>query len=158
MAGQDQDPDEGGSRGGGDGALEQAPALAESLGYLLERARRRVERSVASELETLGVEVRHLGVLLNVAHHGPLTQRQLGELLDIDRTTMVAVIDALEQQGLVVRRQNPSDRRAWLITLTDRGRTTQEWAARMQRASEARALEGLTERQRAELRRMLQKI
>lgn len=135
-----------------------APALASSFRHLLAHATLAVEAEVARELETLGLTPRHVGVLANIAHNGPMTQRALGDLLAIDRTTMVGLIDALEAQGLVARERHPEDRRAWAITLTARGETTQEWAARMTEQSEQRALAALTERQRGELARLLAKL
>jgi DNA-binding MarR family transcriptional regulator len=60
-------------------------------------------------------------VLALIHHEGPQSQQRLGELLRIDRTTMVTVIDELEQRGLVQRTRDPADRRRYAITLTPDG-------------------------------------
>jgi len=44
--------------------------------------------------------------------------------MDVDRTTMVALIDDLQLKGLVQRRQDPDDRRKNVVELTDAGRST----------------------------------
>ena len=80
-------------------------------------------------LAPMGLSVRLCGVL-NLLAEGPISQQALGEQLGIDRTTVVELIDGLEQQGVVVRRRNPSDRGSYALSLTPRGRTVQKRAAR----------------------------
>ena len=80
-------------------------------------------------LAPMGLSVRLCGVL-NLLAEGPISQQALGEQLGIDRTTVVELIDDLEQQGVVVRRRNPSDRRSYALSLTPKGRTVQKRAAR----------------------------
>ncbi|MGH2742911.1 MAG: MarR family winged helix-turn-helix transcriptional regulator [Thermoleophilaceae bacterium] len=53
---------------------------------------------------------------------GALSQQRLGRRQGVDRTTMVAVIDELERKGLVERRRNPRDRRAYSLHATAEGR------------------------------------
>ena len=102
--------------------------LAGNAGFLLgkvhELARDRFEQSLAP----LGLKARHYGVLTAVAEQGPVAQNALGDRLNIDRSTMVAVIDDLEAAGRVTRRRNPRDRRAYWIQLTDEGRSLLEQA------------------------------
>jgi DNA-binding MarR family transcriptional regulator len=52
---------------------------------------------------------------------GPLTQRQLSQALKCTPRNVTGLIDALEKAGFVARNQHPTDRRATLVTLTDRG-------------------------------------
>ena len=61
-------------------------------------------------------------VLGNQVNEEPLTQRQLVEVLGIDRTTMVAVIDGLEAANRVTRQRVAPDRRNNKVTITDTGR------------------------------------
>lgn len=81
-------------------------------------------------LTPMGLSVQMCGVL-NLLAHGPISQHALGDQLGIDRTTMVELIDELEQQGVVVRRRNPADRRSYALSLTPRGRTVQKRASRV---------------------------
>lgn len=80
-------------------------------------------------LTPMGLSVQMCGVL-NLLAQGPISQHALGDQLGIDRTTMVELIDVLEQQGVVVRRRNPADRRSYALSLTPRGRTVQKRASR----------------------------
>lgn len=50
------------------------------------------------------------------------SQQDLGDLLGINRTTMVKLIDRLEAAGQVVRTRNPDDRRSYVLALTGAGR------------------------------------
>jgi len=64
---------------------------------------------------------RNYDVLAAVDLLGTVNQHRLGDFLDIDRTTMVAVVDDLEAQGLLVRTRSPTDRRCYLIRTTRSG-------------------------------------
>lgn len=98
------------------------PSLASWPGYLLafiaERATERFERALAPE----GVKSRHATVLALIDAEGPLSQRELGRRLGIDKTQMVGVIDDLERLGYASRRREADDRRVQAIHLTAAGR------------------------------------
>jgi DNA-binding MarR family transcriptional regulator len=76
----------------------------------------------------MGLTVRVCGVLNLLADEGPKSQQEIGELLSIDRTTMVELIDDLEKAGIVRREANPKDRRSHLIKLTAEGKGKQRKA------------------------------
>src|SRR5689334_20737814 len=78
-------------------ALGTGPAR---IGPLLRLAQRRAARTFSEALRPLGVEGRHYGVLLNLAKHGPLSQRQLIDLTGSDKSAMVRTVDDLEARGL----------------------------------------------------------
>ncbi|WP_432931254.1 MarR family winged helix-turn-helix transcriptional regulator [Microbispora sp. CA-135349] len=96
-------------------------ALSGRLSFLLGRLYMRALDLEARELDTLGVSVKQHAVLALLAEEGPMTQQHLGRRLGIDRTTVVTVVDGLEQANLVERRRSPADRRAYLLTLTPDG-------------------------------------
>ena len=57
-----------------------------------------------------------------VLHHGgPMTQRALADALRVTPRNVTGLVDALEADGFVVRAAHPTDRRATLVTLTERG-------------------------------------
>src|SRR5207237_3963039 len=82
------------------------PSLADRPGALLVIAARTGQELAGRRLAPMGLSVRLCGVL-NLLAEGPISQQALGEQLGIDRTTVVELIDDLEQQGVVVRRRNP---------------------------------------------------
>jgi DNA-binding MarR family transcriptional regulator len=65
-----------------------------------------------------------LTVLIAIDSQAPLSQQEVAGRLGVDRTTMVLLIDELENKALVRRRRDPDDRRKNVVVLTDAGRTT----------------------------------
>jgi len=111
---------------------------------MLIRATAGASRLAAESLEPLGIDARDYGVLALIAELGPLSQQALAELLHVDRSTMVSLVDELEERELVRRRRNPSDRRAYAIDATPAGLKTQEQAALLLAECERHFLTPLT--------------
>ena len=64
----------------------------------------------------------HAAVLACLADRGPMSQREVSELLRYDPGDLVGVIDALEELEYVLRERDPRDRRRYSLQLTDAGR------------------------------------
>ena len=62
--------------------------------------------------------------LLNVLTDFPdgCTQSDLSRQLIMHRSNVTGLVDRLEERGLVARKENTEDRRAWLVVLTPAGR------------------------------------
>jgi DNA-binding MarR family transcriptional regulator len=133
------------------------PSLADRPGALLVIAARTGQELASRRLAPMGLSVRLCGVL-NLLAEGPISQQAVGEQLGIDRTTVVELIDELEQQGIVVRRRNPADRRSYALTLTPRGRTVQKRAARAFDAAADEFFDALEPAERQMLLGMLQRL
>lgn len=103
-------------------------SILERPGALLVIAARTGQERANARLEPLGLSVRMCGVLNLLADQGPLSQHEIGQLLNIDRTTMVDLVDQLEKGGIVRRDRNPRDRRSHAVTLTPNGKTKQKRA------------------------------
>ncbi|MGN6870859.1 MAG: MarR family winged helix-turn-helix transcriptional regulator [Solirubrobacteraceae bacterium] len=94
--------------------------------------------------------------LLGLLHErGALGQRELGQLMEIDPSILVTLLNPLEAEGLLSRRRDPLDRRRHLVTLTARGERRLAAAAQAQREAEDELFAGLNERQRDQLRVLL---
>ena len=99
------------------------------LGYLLKHVQLRFFELGAAALEPLGINGREAAVLRAIADRYPVSQGEIARAMNVDRTTMVALIDDLQGKGLVRRRQDPDDRRKNAVELTDVGRDTARRAA-----------------------------
>ena len=97
-------------------------------GALLVIAARTGQERANARLAAMGLNVRMCGVLNLLADEGALSQHEIGSMLNIDRTTMVELIDELEKAGILRREANPRDRRSHLIRLTAEGRAKQRRA------------------------------
>jgi DNA-binding MarR family transcriptional regulator len=107
---------------GGRAAAPRLPSsLSESAGFLLSKLAQEANERVQQQLGEMGIKSRHYSVLAVLDHNGPLSQQAVGELLRIDRTTMVAIVDELERLGFASRQADPRDRRANRLELTPAG-------------------------------------
>jgi DNA-binding MarR family transcriptional regulator len=79
--------------------------------------RRRVEQAV----EPLGLRPRELHALQHLRERGPSAQVTLVELLGIDATNLIAILNSLEDAGLIERRRDRADRRRAIIALSEQG-------------------------------------
>jgi DNA-binding MarR family transcriptional regulator len=84
----------------------------------------RLTHATEQGLETLGLTLARATLLWQVHHRGPLTQRELSQLLGVTPRNVTGLVDALEAGGFVVRAPHPTDRRATLVTLTEAGQAT----------------------------------
>jgi len=73
-----------------------------------------------------GISYPRLRLLEQLHCVGPNMMRALGDELGLTPRNMTALIDAMEEEGLVARRPHPTDRRAVLVELTPAGLTTAE--------------------------------
>jgi DNA-binding MarR family transcriptional regulator len=83
-----------------------------------------------------------LSALLYLAHHGGVTQRQLGAVTGLSRSGAGAMIQRLEERGHVQRRTNPADRRLRLVELSPAGHEHLEHAYHDAHAATRELLEG----------------
>jgi DNA-binding MarR family transcriptional regulator len=118
-----------------DAAGPAGPAGPADLTGMDEAARRKVLVSQAAQFSMAfarwtdmacsdGLSYQQLRLLDRLRSHGPAIMREIGGELGISPRNMTAMVDALEQADMVVRRPHPSDRRATLIELTPDGITT----------------------------------
>jgi DNA-binding MarR family transcriptional regulator len=98
------------------------PQLAHYTGFLLNWVAARSRIRVAAALAELGLHLREFAALSIVAETPGLTQHELAAAAEIDASTLVATLDALEQRGLAERRILPEDRRKRAIYLTADGK------------------------------------
>jgi DNA-binding MarR family transcriptional regulator len=95
------------------------------------------------------------GVLELLEEFGPLSQQQLGKKLRIDRTTMVKMVDALEETKLATRKDHPEDRRIYLVEITAAGRKSLADIQSLAEAMEKQLLAPFSEEEVKVIRRAL---
>ncbi|MBW4717233.1 MarR family winged helix-turn-helix transcriptional regulator [Saccharothrix obliqua] len=130
----------------------RSPELGGNLVYLLKHAQARMAELTAEALRPHGIDGRELGVLLSVAGRVPRSQQEAARRLGIDRTTMVAMLDALEGKGLVSRHPDAEDRRRNVVELTDAGQDVLRRATEASDEAERRFLAPLDPRAARQLR------
>jgi DNA-binding MarR family transcriptional regulator len=125
------------------------------LGFLMSHLADVLRERTTKALTDFGLGPREYGVLWRLEVHGPLSQRELGDLHQIDRTTVVALVDRLESMGLVVRQLDPEDRRRHALVLTDVGRARLSESSVVVERVESEFLATLEPRQRQQLKATL---
>jgi len=121
------------------------------LYYLLKHAQLRLGELIAAALAPHGLDGRELAVLVVLDGDELASQQQAAARLGIDRTTMVAFLDTLEDKGLVVRRPHAEDRRKNVVELTATGRDTVRAATAAADEAERQFLSQLTNPVRQQL-------
>ncbi len=78
-------------------------------------------QDMAAQLERDGLNDSRAHIIWELGHRGASKQAALATALGVTPRAITSLVDALVSHGLVTREPHPSDRRATLVTLTDRG-------------------------------------
>jgi DNA-binding MarR family transcriptional regulator len=132
--------------------------LNSSFGFMLAKAAQKIAGIAQEGLAPLHLDTRQVGLLMTINKYEPVTQTRISKLLRIDRTTMVALIDDLENRGLVVRTESSQDRRVNNLTLTVKGTEILDQAWKKILESEEKGLHGLSTSEKQSLIKTLEKI
>jgi DNA-binding MarR family transcriptional regulator len=130
-------------------------ALAGLLGYRLRLAQQAVFRDYASSVGE--VSPGRVGILLLVEANPGVTQSRLARAVHLDRSTMVGVIDKLEERALIERRRG-EDRRTNGLWLTRAGRALLARMKERIEQHERRFAARLTPAERGQLIALLEKL
>ena len=141
-----------------DGAARIPDAMLERMGFLLNRSAQKITEIVLRTLEPLGLTGKHLGVLLTLKEKGPIPQQEIGHCIKVDRTTMVQIVDDLEKLGLVERKDNPEDRRAYSLSVTAKGKETLTKGLHLVTSAEREFFGDLSVKDQKELVRILKQL
>jgi DNA-binding MarR family transcriptional regulator len=133
------------------------PPITEFAGQLFFRLWRAAHVRAADALGTVGLTPALFGLLNVIGAREGAIQQELGSAMGIDRSTMVSLIDQLENAGLAKRRPSATDRRAREIVITPKGRRLLERARAMIAETEDDVLGGLTAKERDDLIRLLRR-
>jgi DNA-binding MarR family transcriptional regulator len=112
----------------------------------------------SAALAPLGVDGRHMAVLLTLQQAGPQVQARLSQITRIDKATMVGLLNDLGVQACIERRPHPADRRAYQVHLTPAGEALIARAGAATDAATERLLAALTQDEREQLRLLLVRV
>jgi DNA-binding MarR family transcriptional regulator len=132
--------------------------LADRTGFLLSRAHFSSRDRADELLRPYGIVVRHFGLMMLLAEHGPSSQQALARRLSVSPAMITQIVDDVETRGLVERRPNPGDRRSYLVTLTPAGKRTLNAGRRVAKTVSDEIVAKLGEDGDRELRALLRKL
>ena len=109
-------------------------------------------------LEANGLSMWGYVVLLALDRAPVRTQAALAEAIGADKTRIIAILDELQDKGLIERVADPEDRRARLLAITKAGRRVKEATQNAIQRGEERWLGALSASDRAAFLRILQEL
>ena len=119
-------------------------ALAEEFGEVLARLHGFLRRTILPDQMSLTQAL----VLHTLRERGAQRVTDLAGMEGVRQPTCSALVNTMEAEGWVARTVDPSDRRAVLVELTDRGREVLDGITRARAAVLDRYLDGLTDAER----------
>lgn len=128
------------------------------LGRLLATVLRSFRGQVRMALDNLGVYRGQVFILGALWEEEGMTQSELAERTWVQPATISTTLRRMEQAGLVVRRSDPEDQRAYRVYLTDRGRALKEPVHQSWLDVEAKTFEGFSAEEYELMRRFLSRI
>jgi len=132
--------------------------IEQTIGFLLAKAHQRGYALFKARLTPFGLTPQQFVLLAFLWKQDALTQAELSDKTDIDRTTMGGLIDRLAKDGHVERLPHPDDRRAYRICLTERGKSLEDELCPLAREVRERFLARLTQDEQQTLRALLEKL
>lgn len=95
--------------------------LDDLLGFRLRQASVVMYRDFTSELAGIDVTQKQTATLWLISANPGVSQASIASSLDVDRATIMGLVDRLEDRGLVIRKRSKSDRRRQELYLTPAG-------------------------------------
>jgi DNA-binding MarR family transcriptional regulator len=94
--------------------------MSDNLGQIMSDISRLMRRAFDERARGIGVTRPQWQVLTMLARHEGINQGGLAELLEVEPITLCRMVDRLQDAGIVERRADPADRRAWRLFLTEK--------------------------------------
>ncbi|MBU3889546.1 MULTISPECIES: MarR family winged helix-turn-helix transcriptional regulator [Methylosinus] len=123
--------------------------------FLLHDAARLMRKRFEQNARQLGLTRAQTQALAYLSRNEGVSQCVLAEMLDLEPITLGRTVDRLQTMGLVERRPHESDRRVWLLFLTETAWPLVEAIAPISEATRLEALAGVSDEDRATLMRVL---
>jgi DNA-binding MarR family transcriptional regulator len=121
-------------------------------------ARRQTRCLADMHASRFGLSVNGWKLLSVIEHFGPLSASDAGGRTSLEPAKVTRGIDALAEQGLVLRREDPADRRRTILSLSAKGKRIHDKVEAVSRALEQELLRVLRPTERDALDRMLDKL
>jgi DNA-binding MarR family transcriptional regulator len=130
----------------------------QAVGFFLSQLGFEVSSRFAKLMAEVNLEPRHFALMRAIEASEGHSQNAVGEWLRIPPSSMVALIDHLEERGLVERRRHPTDRRSRTLHITALGREVLGTATELAIELEMTICAGFEEADRARMLDMLAQV
>ncbi len=97
--------------------------MADELGFHLRRSQIAAFKVFAQTVTAAeGITPGLYGMLQVIANNPGLSQSALAEAMEVDRSSIVKVVNQLEEKGLIARDASPTDRRSYCLRMKPEGK------------------------------------
>jgi DNA-binding MarR family transcriptional regulator len=139
--------------------MENRPArLRNKASWLIKNTSLHSHRLVVEGLVAVDARTYHFAILAALEEGGPASQAALSQFCGIDRSDIVAMVNELVEQGLVIRSPDPDDRRRNIITMTPAGRQRLDQLDTVLNGAQSNLLAPLTAAEREQLIGLLTRV
>ncbi|MFZ4689282.1 MAG: MarR family winged helix-turn-helix transcriptional regulator [Polymorphobacter sp.] len=132
--------------------------MNDSIALLVADSSRFFRRRFDARARRIGVSRAQWQVLFALSRNEGINQAGLAEALDVETITVGRMVDRLEDAGLVERRADPADRRAWRLHLTARAGPILDELRAVGEIVMAEALSGISDGEQAQLAALLVRL
>lgn len=94
--------------------------MSDNAAFLMADTSRLFRRAFDARARCLGATGQQWRVLVTVFRNPGINQGNAAEIIEVEPITLSRMVDRLQDAGLIERRADPSDRRAWCLHLTDK--------------------------------------
>lgn len=97
-------------------------SIEQNLRILMRTARNRQIRAILNFTREYKLSFPHMSILQHLTHHGPMNVGEMENFLGVSKAAVSQMLDKFVAAGLVIREEDPEDRRIKRVELSPRGR------------------------------------
>jgi MarR family transcriptional regulator, transcriptional regulator for hemolysin len=127
--------------------METDPKLTADFLEALTKASRKIRTAFNQQVTANGLTYPRARALLRLSRRECMPQSELAYELELEQATLVRLLDRMEENGIIERRPDPSDRRVKQIALTAHGREQAAFVQTIGERLRGRIFEGLDPQQ-----------
>lgn len=130
------------------------------LGFLLGHTSRFFKATINKAFTDKGydITIEQFSLIMFLWHKDGVNQQELADNALKEKTTVLRLIDSLENGGYIQRRKDPNDRRNNLVFLTDSGRILREALISTVESNSDKVFEGFNAEEKETLEKLLSKM
>lgn len=132
--------------------------MTDSIGFLINDTARLFRRMFDGNIRDLGMTSLQWRTVARLKRDPGMRQGELADLLEVEPITLSRMIDRLAESGMVCRKPDPNDRRAWNLYLTAKAEPLMAQLQREADAVQELALTGLNDTDRAVLGELVERM
>lgn len=132
--------------------------MSDPIGFLMNDTARLFRRAFNARTRDSGITALQWRLITYLRRHDGVRQGPVAELIEVEPITLSRMVDRLAEAGLVERRADPTDRRAWRLHLTPRAHALLTDQSHIAEQLTEEATEGLSAAERDQLIALVERV